>query len=93
LRFFPELNPNIFGLHCGDSFPEIPDSFLQGLTWNQTLSPESVVTGISAMTKQANIGLIIMATKGRDTLGKKILGSITEQVLRCSPCPVLAVPL
>ena len=92
LAFFPELKPEIFGFHCGNKFPDVPESFLRGLSLSRKLSLEPIVAGISAMTREHAIDLIIMATNGRDSLGKKILGSITEQVLRCAPCPVLSVP-
>jgi nucleotide-binding universal stress UspA family protein len=33
--------------------------------------------------------LVVMATRGHDSLGDKILGSNTERVVRHAPCPVL----
>jgi universal stress protein A len=39
-----------------------------------------------------NAGLIVMGTHGRGGLGKLILGSTTEDVLRRTECPILAVP-
>lgn len=38
-----------------------------------------------------NASLIVMATHGRKGLGHFALGSVTEQVLRNAPCPVLTV--
>ncbi len=38
-----------------------------------------------------NYDLIIMATHGRRGLSRFLLGSVTEQVIRRAPCPVLAV--
>lgn len=38
-----------------------------------------------------NIDLIIMATHGRRGLSRLLFGSVTEQVIRCAPCPVLAI--
>ncbi len=35
------------------------------------------------------VDLIVMATRGHDSLSDKILGSNTERVLRHAPCPVL----
>jgi nucleotide-binding universal stress UspA family protein len=34
-------------------------------------------------------GLIVMGTHGRTGLGRLLLGSVAEQVLRKAPCPVL----
>ena len=46
---------------------------------------DSIVT--MARIEQAD--LIVMATRGHDSLGDKILGSNTERVVRHAPCPVL----
>ena len=35
--------------------------------------------------------LIVMATNGADGLGERLLGSVTERVVRRAPCAVLAV--
>jgi len=36
--------------------------------------------------------VIIMASRGRRGLRRMIFGSVTEQVIRNAPCPVIAVP-
>ncbi|MGB7566829.1 MAG: universal stress protein [Chitinivibrionales bacterium] len=92
LKIFPGSSPRITGLHCGNSFPFISASFLEGLSWDQTLSSKPAAMEIVDTARQQNIDLIIMATKGPDTFAKKILGSMTEQVVRSAPCPVLSVP-
>jgi nucleotide-binding universal stress UspA family protein len=40
---------------------------------------------------QEGIDLIVMGTHGRRGLGHLFLGSVTEQVVRCAPCPVLTL--
>lgn len=42
--------------------------------------------------KSEKVDLIIMATRGRGGLTRMLLGSVTEQVIRNAPCPVLAIP-
>jgi universal stress protein A len=42
--------------------------------------------------KTEGVDLIIMATRGKGGLSRLILGSVTEQVIRNAPCPVLAIP-
>jgi nucleotide-binding universal stress UspA family protein len=42
--------------------------------------------------KTDGVDLIIMATHGRDGLSRLFTGSVTEQVIRNAPCPVLAIP-
>jgi nucleotide-binding universal stress UspA family protein len=41
--------------------------------------------------KEKNIDLIIMGTHGRGWLAHVLLGSVTQKVIRKSPCPVLTV--
>lgn len=92
LKIFPEIKPQITGLHCGNSFPFISAALLKGLSWTQILSSEPVAAAILETARRLSVDLIIMATKGPETFSEKILGSITEQVLRSAPCPVLSVP-
>jgi nucleotide-binding universal stress UspA family protein len=40
---------------------------------------------------QGNCGLIVMGTHGRTGLGRVLLGSVAEQVVRKAPCPVVTV--
>jgi hypothetical protein len=37
------------------------------------------------------VDLIIMATRGKSGLSRIVLGSVTEEVIRNAPCPVLAI--
>jgi nucleotide-binding universal stress UspA family protein len=46
---------------------------------------------IVAMARVEKADLIVMATRGADSLGDRILGSQTERVIRHAGCPVLAV--
>jgi nucleotide-binding universal stress UspA family protein len=55
-----------------------------------------VVTGVShveiaRVAEDRRVDLIVMATHGRGFMSHLLMGSTTEQVLRRSPCPVLAV--
>jgi nucleotide-binding universal stress UspA family protein len=43
-----------------------------------------------AVTRRSD--LVIMGTHGRSGFNRLLLGSVTEKVLRASPCPVLTVP-
>jgi nucleotide-binding universal stress UspA family protein len=38
------------------------------------------------------IDLIVMSTHGRGGLSRMLIGSVTDKILRGSPCPVLVVP-
>ncbi len=41
--------------------------------------------------KEENVDLIVMGTHGRSGIAHFLIGSVTEKVIRTSPCPVLVV--
>jgi len=46
---------------------------------------------ISDLIEKREIDLVVVGTRGRTGFGKVLLGSVAEQILRQSPCPVLTV--
>jgi nucleotide-binding universal stress UspA family protein len=48
---------------------------------------------IVEMARRQPIDLVVMGTHGRTGLGRLLLGSIAEKVVRLAPCPVMTVPL
>jgi universal stress protein A len=46
---------------------------------------------INETAKELGADLIVMATHGRHGISRVLLGSVTESVVRTSPCPVLTV--
>lgn len=46
---------------------------------------------VSAMVQELDIDLVIAGTHGRTGLGRLIMGSVAEEILRQAPCPVLTV--
>lgn len=46
---------------------------------------------VSAMVQELEIDLVIAGTHGRTGLGRLIMGSVAEEILREAPCPVLTV--
>jgi len=50
-----------------------------------------VWTNLSSIVAENGIDLIVVGTHGRTGLGKLLLGSVAEDILRHSPCPVLTV--
>ena len=44
------------------------------------------------LAKTEKVDVIVMSTHGRSGIPRMMLGSVTEKVLRSSPCPVLAIP-
>jgi nucleotide-binding universal stress UspA family protein len=92
--FFPQESPALLAVHIGDTFPAIPQTMIEGLSWDaRTVSSNgnSIAHTLARLADAELADLIIMATNGRETLSEKIMGSITEQVVRQAPCPVLAI--
>ena len=52
-------------------------------------TPEKSIVEIA---KAEAVDLIIMASRGKRGLIRMFLGSVTEEVIRNAPCPVLAIP-
>jgi nucleotide-binding universal stress UspA family protein len=46
---------------------------------------------IESVVKKNNIDLIVAGTRGRTGVGKLLLGSVAEEIVRNAPCPVLTV--
>lgn len=69
---------------------KVADSIRSSITTRIGRAPES----IAAAAEELKADLIVMATHGRSrsALGHLFLGSVAEQVVRESTCPVLVVP-
>ncbi|MBD3391577.1 MAG: hypothetical protein GF418_05965, partial [Chitinivibrionales bacterium] len=86
--------PQVVGLHVGEMFPYISPSSMEGLSFTERcVQPvdQTVAHAIAVAAYEEKADVIVMSTNGRDTFSQRIVGSITERVLRESPCPVLAV--
>ena len=46
---------------------------------------------INATASEAKADLIVIGSEGRGGLGRALLGSVAEKVVRTAPCPVLVV--
>jgi nucleotide-binding universal stress UspA family protein len=81
-------------VHVGDS-PDMPLMELPedpSCSWNRMHVAGEVVDQIITVANQVSANLIAMVTEGHDGFLDALRGSVTEQVLRQAPCPVLAVP-
>lgn len=72
------------GLFDGEADDDVPKVSTKVLTGN-------VAEELVRFAKNEGFGLIAMATHGRTTLGRGILGSVADTVLRMSKVPVLAL--
>jgi nucleotide-binding universal stress UspA family protein len=64
---------------------------LKGVEHEVVIGEGNIWEVISSLIKQKEIDLIVLGTHGRTGLGKALLGSVAEQILRQAPCPVLTV--
>jgi nucleotide-binding universal stress UspA family protein len=46
---------------------------------------------LAAAIEKNNTDLVVVGTRGRNGIGKLLLGSVAEEILRTAPCPVLTV--
>ena len=69
--------------HLSESFEGIPhrNYVRHGRVWKN----------LSAIIEENSIDLIVLGTHGRTGLGKLLLGSVAEDILRHAKCPVLTV--
>ena len=67
------------------------DTNLRGVAHKMLLQHGGVWESISEAIEEFRIDLVVMATHGREGLGRLIMGSVAEEVFRQVPCPVLTV--
>jgi nucleotide-binding universal stress UspA family protein len=79
-------------LRVGKDLPSFPVPKSPGCTWTPIAREGGVVDTIIATAEEQNSDLIVMATAGHDGILDALRGSVTEQVLRRAPCPLLAIP-
>jgi nucleotide-binding universal stress UspA family protein len=73
--------------------PPIETMERPGWTWHMTVGAGNAVDWILASGAEYDVDLIVMSTKGHDSLLDSLLGSTTERVLHGARCPVLAIPV
>ena len=64
---------------------------LAGIEHEVVIGEGNIWEVISNLIKEKEIDLIVLGTRGRTGIGKALLGSVAEQILRQAPCPVLTV--
>jgi len=64
---------------------------LKGIEHEVMIGEGNIWEVISNLIKEKEIDLIVLGTRGRTGLGKALLGSVAEEILRQAPCPVLTV--
>jgi nucleotide-binding universal stress UspA family protein len=92
-RLLSDGNVEIRLLHVGTSaFPEIDAESDPAWQIHKVRREGDVVDRIVEEAREGSADLIVMTTRGRQGFLDALRGSTTEQVLRRSSCPLLAVP-
>ncbi len=81
-------------VHVGAAMP-LPDTLLPqipGGRWRQEHRQGAVVDGLIRAARHHLVDLIAMTTAGHEGILDALRGSVTQQVLRHAPCPLLAIP-
>ncbi|PYU80291.1 MAG: hypothetical protein DMG50_20570 [Acidobacteria bacterium] len=63
----------------------------QGIEHEAVIGEGNIWEVVSNLIKEKEIDLVVLGTRGRTGLGRALLGSVAEQILRQAPCPVLTV--
>ncbi len=66
-------------------------SRLEGISHHNYVRHGQVWKSLEGIVAENEIDLIVLGTHGRTGLGKLLLGSVAEDILRHAPCPVLTV--
>jgi len=67
------------------------DLLREGIHSHSEIRQGAVAQMLVDVVRQYEAGLLVIGTKGRGGAGPVIVGAIAEQLVRLSPCPVLAV--
>ena len=84
----------VFLVHVGEAEP-LPESMLPeipNLRWQQINLPGNVVDELLKVADNRKVDLIAMTTAGQQGILDALRGSVTQQILRHAPCPLLAIP-
>ncbi len=81
-------------LHVGDksNLPKVKTYTKKNWTWKTVITKGNIVDQILYTEEEHSADLIVMTTQGHVSLLDNFRGSTTEQILRNSYCPVLAIP-
>ncbi len=75
-----------------DEFPAIDAPDIDGWSFTKRTLTGSVTKALLAAADGNGADLIVLATRGRDSLGDALFGTTLQQVLRDSRCAVMSIP-
>lgn len=66
--------------------------FPGGHVASTVLKDASPARAIAELVKEGNYDLVVVGSHGRTGVGRMLLGSVAEKIVRLCPCPTLVVP-
>jgi nucleotide-binding universal stress UspA family protein len=63
----------------------------EGIPSHSEIRQGAVAQMLVDVARQYDAGLIVIGTKGLEGAGALVVGAVAEQLVRCAPCPVMAV--
>jgi nucleotide-binding universal stress UspA family protein len=93
--FSPEDVIDVHLLHVGDQkrAPKVQVPERPYLTWRTVHRTGNPVPRIIETAREVDADLIVMSTPGKRGFLDSVLLTVSDQVVRLAPCPVLAVPV
>ncbi len=88
-----EVNIELLHVDNGAAAPSPSLPKRAGITCHYEVARGSIEGALLERAESQRVDLIVMATRGHDSLRDALLGSHAERVLRRVPCPLLAVPI
>ncbi len=79
-------------VHVGEEPLRVDPPQVEGVSWKSLQRSGDVVEEIGRAAEEHGADLVVMATHGHDGVLDVLRGSVTEQVMRRSDVPLLAVP-
>jgi nucleotide-binding universal stress UspA family protein len=67
------------------------DEELKGVEHEVVVGEGRLWEFLSSFIKEKDIDLLVVGTRGRTGIGRALLGSVAEEILRQAPCPVMTV--
>jgi nucleotide-binding universal stress UspA family protein len=83
---YTSVSPNAW-----PAMKELEEKELQGVEHEALVRQGRVWDVVEEIIRAKDIDLIIVGTRGRSGLGRVLLGSVAEEILRHAPCPVLTI--
>lgn len=85
-------------VEVGEAREELAEDYLEALRqsqgrpdWMVEVAEGNPADVIAERAAELGADLVVMATHGRSRLARSILGSVSDEVIRHAPCPVLVI--